>query len=75
MANEKINGQDRMNQYDGEEYKDSSSSSMLMEDSIRCAVLDLEQVRGGASLENFGLSLSLGLCLVAQKTLNSNFTF
>ena len=34
MANEKIDGQDRMNQYDGEEYEDSSSSSMLMEDSV-----------------------------------------
>ena len=39
MANEKINGQDHMNQYDGEEYKDSSSSSMLMEDSVSlCSV-------------------------------------
>ena len=42
---------------------------------FRCAVLDLEQVRSGASLEIFDLSLSLGLCLIAQKILNSNFTF
>lgn len=36
MANEKIDGQDRVNQYDGEEYEDSSSSSMSMsmEDSV-----------------------------------------
>ena len=34
MANEKIDGQDRMNQYDGEEYEDSSSSSMSMEHSV-----------------------------------------
>ena len=34
MANKKIDGQDRVNQYDGEEYEDSSSSSMLMEDSV-----------------------------------------
>ena len=32
MANEKIDGQDRVNQYDGEEYEDSSSSSMSEED-------------------------------------------
>ena len=31
MANEKIDGQDRVNQYDGEEYEDSSSSSMSEE--------------------------------------------
>ena len=34
MANEKIDGQDCVNQYDDEEYEDSSSSSMSMEDSI-----------------------------------------
>ncbi|KAF3954981.1 hypothetical protein CMV_019752 [Castanea mollissima] len=34
MANEKINGQDRVNQYDGEEYEDSSSSSSSMEDPV-----------------------------------------
>ena len=34
MANERIDGQDRMNQYDGEEYEDSSSLSMSMEDSV-----------------------------------------
>ena len=33
MANKKIDGQDRVNQYDGEEYEDLSSSS-LMEDSV-----------------------------------------
>ena len=32
MANEKIDSQDRVNQYDSEEYKDSSSSSMSKED-------------------------------------------
>ena len=34
MANEKIDSQDRVNQYDGEEYEDSSLSSMSMEDSV-----------------------------------------
>ena len=34
MANEKIDGQDHANQYDGEEYEDSLSLSMLMEDSV-----------------------------------------
>ena len=34
MANEKIVGQDRVNQYDGKEYEDSSSSLMSMEDSV-----------------------------------------
>ncbi|KAM4093831.1 hypothetical protein ACB094_06G148800 [Castanea mollissima] len=34
MANEEINGQDRVNQYDGEEYEDSSSSSSSMEDPV-----------------------------------------
>ena len=34
MANEKIDGQDHVNQYDNEEYKDSSSLSMSMEDSV-----------------------------------------
>ena len=34
MANKKIDGQDRVNQYDGEEYEDSLSSSMSMEDSV-----------------------------------------
>ena len=34
MANEKIDGQDHVNQYDGEEYEGSSSLSMLMEDSV-----------------------------------------
>ena len=32
MANEKIDGQDRVNQYDGEEYEDSLLSSMFEED-------------------------------------------
>ena len=36
MANEKIGGQDHVNQYDGEEYEDSSSLSlsMSMKDSV-----------------------------------------
>ena len=34
MANEKIDGQDHVNQYDGEEYEDSSSLSMSMKDSV-----------------------------------------
>ena len=34
MANKKIDGQDRMNQYDDKEYEDSPSSLMLMEDSV-----------------------------------------
>ena len=34
MANEKIDGQDHVNQYNGEEYEGSSSLSMLMEDSV-----------------------------------------
>ena len=32
MANEKIDGQDRVNQYDDEEYEDSSLSSTSEED-------------------------------------------
>ena len=38
MANEKIDGQDRVNQYDGEEYEDSSSSSMSMSMSMEDSV-------------------------------------
>nr|POE90470.1 hypothetical protein CFP56_68957 [Quercus suber] len=34
MANEKIDNQDHVNQYDGEEYEDSLLSSMSMEDSV-----------------------------------------
>ena len=34
MVNEKIDGQDRVNQYDGEEYEDSLLSSMSMKDSV-----------------------------------------
>nr|POF27127.1 hypothetical protein CFP56_28958 [Quercus suber] len=34
MANEKIDDQDRVNQYDGEEYEDSSSLLMSMEDLV-----------------------------------------
>ena len=34
MANEKIDGQDHVNQYNGEEYEDSLSLSMSMEDSV-----------------------------------------
>ena len=38
MASKKIDGQDHVNQYDGEEYEDSSSSSMSMEIFSLCGV-------------------------------------
>ena len=47
MANEKIDSQDCVNQYDGEEYEDSLLSSMLMED-----LVSLCGVGSGASLSS-----------------------
>ena len=44
MASERIDGQYRENQYNGEEYEDSSSLSMLMED-----LVSLCNVGSGAS--------------------------
>ena len=60
MANEKINGQDRVNQYNGEEYEDSSSSSMLMEDSVSLCGVGSGASSSG-SWENNELRSEIGL--------------
>nr|POE82042.1 hypothetical protein CFP56_43199 [Quercus suber] len=60
MANEKIDGQNHVNQYDGEEYKDSSSSSMSMEDSVSLCGVGSGASSSG-SLENNESRSEIGL--------------
>ena len=60
MANEKIDGQDRLNQYDGEEYEDSSSSSMSIEDLVSLCGVGSGASSSG-SWENNESSSEIGL--------------
>ena len=48
MANEKIDGPDHVNQYDNEEYKDSSLSSMSMEDFVSLCGVGSEASSSGS---------------------------
>nr|POE87098.1 hypothetical protein CFP56_53985 [Quercus suber] len=67
MANEKIDGQDRMNQYDGEEYEDSSSSSMSMDDSVSLYGVGSE-ASSSSSRENNESRREIGLTECVQSS-------